>query len=56
MSKKSAPKKVSDKEKARRKAASVQALDESHTAPKKFQGKDMHYTMAAPRIMRHQGR
>jgi hypothetical protein len=56
MTKKSPPKKISDKEKARRKAASVQALDESHTAPKKLQGKDMHYGVTAPRLMRHQGR
>lgn len=56
MSKKPSPKKISEKEKARRQAVSQQALDESHTTPKKLQGKDHHYGMAAPRLMRHQGR
>lgn len=55
MSKKPA-KKISEKEKARRQAASKAANDASHAENKKLQGKDHHFGVAAPRIMRHQGR
>ena len=56
MSKKPPTKKISEKEKARRQAVAAQAHDESHTAPKKFAGKDMHFDMTKPRLMRHQSR
>ena len=55
MSKKT-PKKISDKEKARRAAASAQSQEDAHAAMKKVAGKDMHFDMTKPRLMRHQSR
>ena len=56
MSKKTAPKKISEKEKARRLAASRKAQDEAHADSKKLEARDHHYGVTAPRLMRHQGR
>jgi len=56
MSKK--PKKpLSEREKARRKAAAEAAQAASHEpAPEKFGGKDLHANTGKQRIIRHQGR
>lgn len=50
------PKKISEKELARRKAAAAKAHEEAHADAKKLAGRDKHYNVAAPRLMRHQGR
>ena len=56
MSKKSEPKKISEREKARRAAASATSRENAHAEVKKQGGKDMHFDMTKPRLMRHQGR
>ena len=59
MSKKKKPagkKPISDKERARRQAAAMAALNDDATAPQKTAGHDHHSTMAKARIIRHQGR
>ena len=56
MSKKS-KKAISEREKARRKAAADAAQAASHEpVPEKFGGKDLHANVAKQRIIRHQGR
>jgi hypothetical protein len=56
MSKKSSGKKISEKEKARRAAASAQAQSDAHVEVRKVAGKDAHFDLTKPRLMRHQGR
>jgi hypothetical protein len=58
MSKKSGGKQISEREKARRRAAAeaAQAAKHGEPSPEKLAGKDLHPNMAKPRIIRHQGR
>jgi len=56
MSKKS-KKPISEREKARRKAAAEAANAAPHEpSPEKFGGKDLHSSQGKQRIIRHQGR
>jgi hypothetical protein len=58
MSKKSDGKQISEREKARRKAAAeaAQAAKSGEPAPERMGGRDVHPSLTKPRIIRHQGR